>query len=354
MIRHFLQIPHRRFNPLTEEWILVSPQRLQRPWLGKTADIPARELPAYDPECYLCPGNKRAGGHKNPGYKNTFVFDNDYPALLPQINKEFYQNQELLIAISELGICRVICFSPQHNLTLAEMSEASIRQVVEVWVDQYCELGSREYINYVQIFENKGELMGCSNPHPHGQIWATQSLPVEVEKEHQAQKKFYTKRGNECLLCNYLQIECLQLERIVCENKHWVALVPFWAKWPYETLLLPRRHLGSLAEINKTERSELANILKRITIRYDNLFQVPFPYTMGIHQSPTDGLSHPYWHLHVHFYPPLLRSATVQKFMVGFEMLGTPQRDFSPEEAAERLRNLSETHYKSQSRSNDS
>jgi UDPglucose--hexose-1-phosphate uridylyltransferase len=351
MSAKFLHQPHKRFNPLTGEWVLVSPQRLRRPWRGKVEEPAEEQRLVYDPDCYLCPGNKRAGGTQNPNYASTFVFDNDFSALLAAEGGEQCDEQGLLVAQSERGLCRVICFSPRHDLTLAEMTEQEIRRVIDVWAEQYIELGSEKFIRSVQIFENKGQIMGCSNPHPHGQIWATETLPVEPAKEQLAQKDFYEAENKRCLLCEYLSIERSQKERLVCENDLWVALVPFWAKWPFETMLLPKRHLGSLAELQAPERDGLANLLKRLTTRYDNLFQVSFPYTMGFHQSPTDGAPHPYWHLHAHFYPPLLRSATVQKFMVGFEMLGSPQRDFTPEDAASTLQALSEEHYRDKIRS---
>lgn len=336
--------PHRRFNPLTREWILVSPHRTKRPWLGQVEKPPIERRPAYDPQCYLCPGNLRAGGVRNPHYTGTFVFENDFAALLPDTPKDTFQEGNLLMAQGEPGICHVVCFSPDHSLTLAEMPETSICQVVDTWTELYGELAKRPDINYVQIFENKGEIMGCSNPHPHGQVWSSYSIPQEPSVEQAAQADYRQEKGS-CLLCDYLALELRREERLVCDNEHFLALVPFWAVWPFETMILSRRHVAALTDLLPSERAGLANLLKRLTIRYDNLFDVSFPYTMGIHQKPTDGLEHPEWHLHLHFYPPLLRSATIRKFMVGYEMLANPQRDLTPESAAARLRALAETRF---------
>jgi len=338
--------PHRRYNPLIQEWVLVSPHRTKRPWLGQVEKVPAEEKPEYDPNCYMCPGNTRASGARNPDYTGTFVFDNDFAALLPDTPEGELVRGGLLIARSERGICRVVCFSPRHDLTLAEMEATAIRRVVDVWAEQYLELGRYPFINYVQIFENKGAMMGCSNPHPHGQIWSNESLPNEPAREDAAQAAYFSERGS-CLLCDYLALEQAEGERIVCQNDHFLALVPFWAIWPFEIMVLSKRHVASLAELEDVERGALADIIKRVTVRYDNLFQVSFPYSMGFHQQPTDGRDHPHWHLHAHFYPPLLRSATVRKFMVGYEMLADPQRDLTAEASASRLRALAETHYKS-------
>jgi UDPglucose--hexose-1-phosphate uridylyltransferase len=336
---------HTRLNILTGERVLVSPHRSKRPWQGKVEDLPKDERPVYDPKCYLCPGNERAGGVKNPDYKQTFVFTNDFAALQADTPVGEFNKNNLLQAKSESGICKVICFSPRHDLTLPLMDVPTIRQVVDVWVDQYKELGNRPDIHYVQIFENKGEMMGASNPHPHGQIWAQSSVPVEVNKETKQQKQYYEANGKS-LLSDYLAVELEEKARIVVENEHFVALVPFWAVWPFETLLISRRHIGHICEMNDVEKNALADILKRLTTRYDNLFTISFPYSAGMHQTPTDGGLYPEWHWHMHFYPPLLRSATVKKFMVGYEMLGNPQRDITPESAADRLRGLSEVHYK--------
>jgi UDPglucose--hexose-1-phosphate uridylyltransferase len=343
----FQDTPHRRFNPLTGDWVLVSPLRAQRPWQGQTEAQAREERPEYDPACYLCPGNERAGGVRNPNYTSTFVFDNDFGALrldVPEVQLDA-AGMGILVAQTEPGICRVVCFSPRHDLTIAEMDASAIRSVVDVWCEQYLELGADPKINYVQIFENRGVMMGCSNPHPHGQIWANETVPNEPRTE-QSSLADYLQRHGHCLLCDYLELERSSGERIVCENEHFVAVAPFWATWPFETLLISRRHVADITSLDASEACDLANILKRLTTRYDNLFEISFPYSMGFHQRPTDGDEHAEWHMHAHFYPPLLRSATIRKFMVGYEMLGSPQRDITPESAAERLRDLTEQHYR--------
>jgi UDPglucose--hexose-1-phosphate uridylyltransferase len=325
--------PHRRLNRLTGEWVVVSPHRTARPWQGQVEDQAAADRPRYDPECYLCPGNARAGGHRTPEYTSTYVFDNDFAALLPDVQPWRTNRDGLLVAEAERGLCRVVCFSPRHDLTLGGMTAPALRTVVDTWADQYTELAAVGWVGHVQIFENRGAMMGASNPHPHGQIWATQSVPTEPGKED-AQQRAY----DGCLLCDYLAVELADGERVVDANDEFVALVPFWAVWPFETLVLPRAHHGALPDLAGTDRDGLADLLGRLTRRYDRLFAVSFPYSMGFHQQPTDGAAHPGWHLHAHFYPPLLRSATIRKFMVGFELLGQPQRDITPETAAERLR----------------
>lgn len=337
--------PHRRYNLLTGEWILVSPHRMERPWKGKEEEVPDESRPRYDPTCYLCPGNSRAANRKNPSYTNTFVFDNDFSALLPETSAGEFQRENLLIAKGERGICRVVCFSPRHDLTLAEMDVKEIRRVVDVWHDEYRSLGDKPFIRYVQIFENKGIMMGCSNPHPHCQIWAQSTIPLEPSKEMVRMKEHY-EIHNRSLLADYLDLELREGERVVLQNADFVVLVPFWAVWPFETMIVSRRHIGNLPQMSEREKDSLADVLKRITTRYDNLFRISFPYSAGVHQSPTDGKDHLEWHFHMHFYPPLLRSATVRKFMVGYEMLGEPQRYITPEWSAEQLRRLSDVHYK--------
>lgn len=338
--------PHRRLNPLTGEWVLVSPHRNQRPWLGQTEKTAAIPALTYDPGCYLCPGNQRAGGARNPNYASTFVFTNDFAALKPDVSAatQDESGRGLIVAESEAGTCKVVCFSPRHDLTLARMALPEIVSVVDVWATQYAEIGSLPYINYIQIFENRGEMMGCSNPHPHGQIWANQTIPNEPRKEQEAQLAYLRKHGT-CLLCAYLEMESQARTRIVLENEHFTALVPFWAVWPFEILVLCKRHVPDILALDSSARASLAEMIRSLTTRYDNLFETSFPYSMGFHQSPTDGNAHPEWHLHAHYYPPLLRSASVRKFMVGYELLGGPQRDITPESAATALRNLGEIHY---------
>ena len=337
----FLESSHRRWNPLRREWVLVSPHRTQRPWQGQTEDTAQPSALAYDPTCYLCPGNKRAGGNSTPAYTGTFVFDNDYAALKPEaaaVSMDF-GDAGLLHATTETGICRVLCFDPRHDLTLATMPLEAIRRVVDQWDQQAAELGARDDIAYVQIFENRGAMMGASNPHPHGQIWATQHIPNEPALELASQHA-YLKQHRTALLSAYLELELQQDERLVLQNDTWVALVPFWAVWPFETLVLPRRRIARFADLNSSERDGLAAILQQLTSGYNRVFSTPFPYSMGFHPAPSDGEPHEEWHLHAHFYPPLLRSATVRKFMVGFELLGSPQRDITPESAADTLRKV--------------
>lgn len=339
------QAPHRRYNPLRGSWVLVSPQRTLRPWQGEVARRTHEELPHYDPACYLCPGNTRAGGLQNPKYTGVFAFDNDYAALLPDTPQiPATEHPALLLAESESGRCRVLCFHPDHSLTIARMQVEDITRVVEAWTEETRKLGAMPEIAYVQIFENRGAMMGASNPHPHCQIWASEHIPDEPQAELAAQEAYLAKHAT-CLLCDYLKVELEHAQRIVVENDFFVAVVPFWAVWPFETLLLSRRHLGSLEDFTPDERRALADLMKRLTTHYDNLFSVSFPYTMGFHQRPTAGGPHAEWHFHAHYYPPLLRSAEIRKFMVGFEMLGMPQRDITPEQAALRLRDTPEKHY---------
>jgi UDPglucose--hexose-1-phosphate uridylyltransferase len=336
------QYPHRRYNALTGDWILVSPQRTQRPWQGKQESTARDDRPQYDPKCYLCPGNERAGGARNPVYTSTNVFTNDFAAIMPN-DAPMVEETGLLRAQSVSGTCRVICFSPRHDWTLPAMPLEAIRGVVDVWAEQTEELG-RTY-RWIQLFENKGDIMGCSNPHPHGQIWASNFLPNEPTKEDRQQLAYWRDQGSPLLL-DYLKLELEQKVRIVVQNADWVALLPYWATWPYELLLLPRRPIARLPDLQDSERVSLADILKRLLTRYDNLFEISFPYSMGWHGAPFGDGEFQHWQLHAHFYPPLLRSATVKKFMVGYEMLGEAQRDLTAEQAAQTLRDQSEIHYK--------
>ncbi len=337
--------PHRRYDPLTGSWVLVSPHRAKRPWQGQVEKTPAGQRPAYDPTCYLCPGNERAGGQKNPEYKETYSFVNDFSALLEEVPEGIYEKNGIFRAESQQGICKVICFSPRHDLTIPEMDVSGIRKVVDLWVQEFEDLGRRDFINYVQIFENKGAIMGCSNPHPHGQIWSQSTVPQVPALKTYHQQEYFKSHGHS-LLADYLGEELKQKKRIVAENEHFVTLVPFWAVWPFETMIIPRRHVQNILQLTDEERTAFADIYKKLTVRYDNLFEVSFPYSAGIHQAPTDGQDHCAWHMHMSFYPPLLRSATVKKFMVGYEMLAEPQRDITPELSAARLRGLPEVHYK--------
>ena len=337
--------PHRRYNPLLDEWILVSPQRAKRPWQGQNEVISDEKKPEYDETCYLCPGNERINGGTNPKYESCYVFDNDFPALLKNEVSFDLQQEDLFKINPERGINRVICFSPKHNVTLAEMQITEIENVIKVWKEQYLELSAIDYINHVQIFENKGSVMGCSNPHPHGQIWAQSSLPTQVKKTQDNLLKYYQKTGKS-LLKDYVDNELQKKERIIAENEHFVLLVPFWATWPYETMIISKRHLPSIAEITEEEIKSFAEMIQIITVKYDNLFKTSFPYSAGIHQAPTDGLNHDEWHFHMHFYPPLLRSATIKKFMVGYELLAEAQRDLTAEQSAEILKHLPKKHYK--------
>jgi UDPglucose--hexose-1-phosphate uridylyltransferase len=339
--------PHTRKNILTGDWILVSPHRMKRPWQGKVEDVPNDDRLSYDPGCNLCPGNKRSDATLNPSYEKTFVFTNDFSALLNNTEQGAINMDDLLVAKSETGICRVICFSPDHSLTLPLMRQEDIINVIELWQKEFSDLAAHPNIKYIQIFENKGEMMGCSNPHPHGQIWASSSIPLELTKETKEQKKHYdnTQRS---LLGDYLKVELGLQERIISENNHFVVLVPFWAVWPYETMIISKRHIQNILQFTEEEIISFASILKELTTRYDNLFNTSFPYSAGMHQMPVNDGAHEEWHWHMHFYPPLLRSASVKKFMVGYEMLANPQRDITAEAAAVTLRNLSSVHFKTQ------
>jgi len=334
---------HRRKNLLTGEWVMVSPHRTKRPWQGQVEKTIPDERPVYDPDCYLCPGNSRAGGVKNPPYKSTLVFTNDFAALKPDVPDMDEDENSILKAHAVRGTCRVICFSPRHDLTLPEMEIPAIKDVVDIWAEQTRELGVK--YRWVQVFENKGSMMGSSNPHPHGQIWAMDQLPNEATKEEINQLAYYNNSGSPILI-DYLTTELKAGERIILENQDWVVLVPFWAVWPFETLLLPRRAVKRLPDLKDSERENLARILKDLLTKYDNLFETSFPYSMGWHAAPYTDANHSHWQLHAHFYPPLLRSATVKKFMVGFEMLAEAQRDLTAEGAAKQLRELSNIHYK--------
>lgn len=343
-LERLLSTPHKRFNPLLREWVLVSPQRTQRPWQGKVEQLAAPPSVTYDPHCYLCPGNKRAGGKQTPKYSGTYAFDNDFPALLREVEPLQYDQDGLLVAQTDRGVCRVLCFSPRHDLTVPRMSARELRGVVDAWTEQYVSLAQIPWVQHVQIFENRGELMGASNPHPHCQIWANATLPNLPSREDESLRANRAEKHS-CLLCDYLQLELQRNERIVCQNEAFTVVVPFWAVWPFETLVLSKRHVSSLDQLNSGERDLLGDMLRRITIRYDNLFETAFPYSMGFHQQPTDGQPHEAWHLHAHYFPPLLRSAAVRKFMVGYELLASPQRDLTPESAAARLREVAEIHY---------
>jgi len=338
--------PHRRYNPLLDEWVTCSPHRLDRPWQGQTEDADEPARPAHDPACYLCPGNPRANGRANPAYGGTYVFDNDFPALRESAEPRPAPTRDgLLVTEPASGTCRVVCFSPRHDLTLAEMEAERIRDVVDTWAEEVSALGGRPDIGYVQVFENKGAMMGCSNPHPHGQIWASAHVPGIPARKDAAQAAYFQRTGRD-LLGDYLDQELGAGERIVDENEHWVALVPFWAVWPFEAMIVPRRRVADLPGLHPVERDALAVMLKSLTVRYDNLFRCSFPYSMGWHARPTDGSLHPHWRLHAVFLPPLLRSATVRKFLVGYELTAEPQRDLLAEHAAERLRASPVRHYR--------
>jgi UDPglucose--hexose-1-phosphate uridylyltransferase len=342
-IKTYSDVPHKRYNPLTGEWILVSPHRTKRPWQGKEEEMQKEERPAYVDDCYLCPGNQRAGGHKNPEYEQDFLFTNDFASLLPDTDIDEFEADGLFKGKTVQGTCKVICFTPRHDMTLAEMAAREIENVINLWQNQTEELGKK--FQWVQIFENKGSMMGCSNPHPHGQIWAIDDLPVEARKENINQKQYF-KQNNSPMLLDYSQKESELKNRTIAENSSWIIVVPYWAFWPFETLVLPKFKVASLPQLDQRQKSDLAAVLKNLLVRYDNLFNTPFPYTMGWHQAPfgKDAIDH--WTLHGHFYPPLLRSATVKKFRVGYEMLAESQRDLTAEKAAQYLNQQPVTHYK--------
>ena len=335
--------PHRRHNPLADEWVLVSAHRTDRPWLGQIEDPTPDQRPTFDPGCYLCPGTERAGGVQNDPYTGTYVFTNDFPALMPYPSAPQAAQDGLLVAKEEEGTCKVVCFSPRHDLTLAEMDHPDIEAVIDVWADQTEQLG-RDH-RWVQVFENRGAAMGASNPHPHGQIWATSSIPSLVATEDAAQRRFRERSGSGLLL-DYAAQESSAGERVVVENDEWLIVVPYWAVWPFETLILPKRAVSRITELDASQRSGLAVALKEVLTRYDNLFGTAFPYSMGWHGAPFTEDDHRHWQLHAHIYPPLLRSATVRKFMVGYELLAEPQRDLTAEDAAARIRAVPTTHYR--------
>ena len=335
----FEETPHRRYDPLGDRWVLVSPNRTDRPWQGAEESPPATERPRHDPDCYLCPGATRANGEVNPEYDGTFVFTNDFAALRPDPGP-VPSPSPLRRAEAVGGTCRVLCFSPRHDLTMARMGVPAIRRVVDLWAEQTSEL--QQVHRYVQVFENRGEAMGASNPHPHGQLWALDVVPGHVATEDRTQREHLDRSGT-TLLEEYVEVETGG-DRVVVDGDEWLAVVPWWATWPFEVLVLPRRRAARLPELDDAQRDGLAATLDELLVRYDNLFRHPFPYSMGWHQAPgTDDA--PHWTVHAHFYPPLLRSATVRKFMVGFEMLGEAQRDLTAEEAAARLRALPSTHH---------
>ena len=329
---------HKRFNILTGEWVLVSPHRAKRPWQGQNEEISKEQRPTYDEKCYLCATNTRINGEINPDYKDVFVFTNDFAALQKD-SPNFNVNEGLFKAESETGICKVICFSPDHSKSLADMAVNEITKVVAVWQKEYTLLGENEAVNNVQIFENKGAVMGCSNPHPHGQIWSQSTLPNEIVKKDNQQKEYFSKNKTS-LLGDYLAQELEAKERVIFENDHFVALTPFWAVWPFEVMIAPKKNYKDITQLSDIESVAYAEAISVITKAYDTLFECSFPYSSGIHQAPTNGKENNHWHFHMSFYPPLLRSATVKKFMVGYEMFGTPQRDITAEQAAKRLRDL--------------
>ncbi len=334
--------PHRRYNPLIDEWVLVSPHRAKRPWQGQVEQLDEQQMPAHDKSCFLCAGNTRINGEVNDNYTSTFVFTNDFAAI-KQDTPVVKTDDPLFKMATEQGESRVICFSPDHSKTLPQLSIKEISSIVDTWQEQCVELG--EKYSWVQIFENKGSVMGCSNPHPHGQIWAQQQLPTLVMKKQKAQQTYFDLHKSN-LLQDYVAREINNEQRLVVKNDDWLVVVPYWAAWPFETLLLPRFKVSRITELTSQQKLSLADILKKITIKYDNLFKCSFPYSMGWHGAPFDGQQHDEWTLHASFFPPLLRSATVRKFMVGYEMMAEAQRDLTAEQAAERLRNLSDIHYK--------
>ena len=333
---------HRRRNPLTGDWVLVSPHRAKRPWQGQVEKPQASDTTSHDPDCFLCAGNTRINGEVNPAYEGTFVFTNDFAALMKDTPESKQSNDDLFTLQAARGTSRVICFSPAHNLTLPELPLKAIVSLIQTWREQLAEL-SKDYV-WVQVFENKGAAMGCSNPHPHGQIWANDFIPNEVAKAERSQRAYFEKHGSSLLL-DYAEKESAEGSRTVVETEHWLAVVPYWAAWPFETLLLPKFKCARLVDISSEQQADLALAMKKLTSRYDNLFQCSFPYSMGWHFAPNNLDSTEHWQVHAHFYPPLLRSASVRKFMVGYEMMAEPQRDLTAEQASHRLQSVSDVHY---------
>ncbi|KAL4754568.1 hypothetical protein BDW72DRAFT_165654 [Aspergillus terricola var. indicus] len=364
-------ISHRRYNPLRGAYVLVSPHRTKRPWQGAQETPSKTTLPEYDAACYLCPGNKRAQGDHNPKYEKTFIFVNDYSAVKeeqapyhPEVGNE--AESFFLRADPVTGKCYVLTFSAAHNLTLADLSPAEIVPVINAWTDVYIAHLSpssplataaskltissdspaaslakpNEQYRYMQIFENKGAAMGCSNPHPHGQIWTTSSLPEELAAELEQMKKYRREHDGGHMLADYAALESKKQERVVFENDAFLVICPWWAIWPFETMIISKTHKRALVDLDDNEKVQLAETIAEVTRRYDNLFETHFPYSMGIHQAPLEGSEEEIEasYLHLHFYPPLLRSATVRKFLVGYELMAEPQRDITPEQAAARLR----------------
>lgn len=340
--------PHIRYNPLMEEWVTVSPHRMKRPWKGQVEKPEEEEIPSYDPNNSLCPGNTRSSGKVNPQYEGTFLFDNDFPALLKDGPAPSANPDPLFQSAPAYGACQVMCFHPRSDLTLPLMSQPEVREVIDKWAEINTDLGKK--YTWVQIFENKGNVMGCSNPHPHCQVWASSYFPNDPAKKHRTQREYYDKHKVP-LLVDYVKKELQKQERVVLQNEHWAWLVPYWAVWPYETMLLPKRHVLRIEDLTSAERDALADIMKKLLTKYDNMFEVSFPYSMGWHGAPTGDYlqqDNSHWQLHALYFPPLLRSATVKKFMVGYEMLAQSQRDLTAEQAAEKLKSLPDVHYKSQ------
>ena len=346
MVFDITEHAHRRRNSLTDTWVLVSPKRAKRPWRGQDEPASEPELPKHDPNCFLCAGNERENGVPNPPYQNVFSFWNDFPTMISEhIEETDPVPSDFFTAKAERGLCRVISFTPRHDRTIPEMAVDDIRKIIDVWCSEYAAMSGIAFVNYVQIFENKGAIMGCSTPHPHGQIWAQGSIPEEPAKKAKTQLAYY-KKHRKTLLSDYIAAELTKKERIIFQNEHFVGLVPYWASWPFEAMIIPKRPMPRITNMTSAEKTSFADAYKQLTICYDNLFECSFPYSAGIHQAPTDGKEHPEWHFHKTFCPPLFRSATVKKFMVGYDLFANPQRDITPEMAASMLRRVSKYHYK--------